>query len=289
MSINKSLLLCVLFFTGICLLNAQPPLLKDPGLVSTYTGDTSFLINKRMKETHIFYLNKNQKPVAVHVIEAKLKRNRLALKTSTPFDKDTFAMQTVQQQIKQRKRPNEKVLAGINADFFNMQTGEPVSMSIHDGKTLKDTLITDRGFVGVKRNGKVIIGDARKYLQKKKRLTEVLGGAQLLVENGHILPQANSGFSTIRHPRTALGIVSKRKVIFVVVDGRQPEYSNGMPLHELAVLMKSLGARTAINLDGGGSSTLISADGHGDWKVRNKPSGGIQRNVANAWVLVAQH
>jgi exopolysaccharide biosynthesis protein len=60
-----------------------------------------------------------------------------------------------------------------------------------------------------------------------------------------------------------------------------------MPLDELARLMQILGARTAINLDGGGSSTLVSLDEKtGEWLLRNKPSGKQERAVANAWIVV---
>jgi len=160
-------------------------------------------------------------------------------------------------------------------------------MSIKEGKALRDTILSGRYFVGVKKNGKIIIGDSALYERKKNKLQEALGGFPLLVKNGHVIPQSSNKFSTTRHPRTALGIVNKRTVIFVVVDGRQPDYSNGMPLEELAILMKSLGARTALNLDGGGSSTLVSIEDNGDgWEVRNRPSGSRQRAVANAWIIV---
>ncbi len=58
-------------------------------------------------------------------------------------------------------------------------------------------------------------------------------------------------------PRTAVGVIDDNHLVFVVVDGRSPGYSEGVTLTELADIMISLGATTAYNLDGGGSSTMV--------------------------------
>ena len=57
-------------------------------------------------------------------------------------------------------------------------------------------------------------------------------------------------------PRTAVGVIDNNHLVFVVVDGRSPGYSAGVTLTGLAEIMQSLGAQTAYNLDGGGSSTM---------------------------------
>ncbi|WP_426226614.1 phosphodiester glycosidase family protein [Pseudarthrobacter sp. DSP2-3-2b1] len=57
-------------------------------------------------------------------------------------------------------------------------------------------------------------------------------------------------------PRTAVGIIDGNHLVFVVVDGRSPGYSAGVTMTGLAEIMQSLGASTAYNLDGGGSSTM---------------------------------
>ena len=57
-------------------------------------------------------------------------------------------------------------------------------------------------------------------------------------------------------PRTAIGVIDDNHLVFVVVDGRSPGYSEGVTLTELAEIMVGLGATTAYNLDGGGSSTM---------------------------------
>lgn len=82
------------------------------------------------------------------------------------------------------------------------------------------------------------------------------------------------------HPRTAVGVDrDKKQVLFVVVDGRK-KLTRGYTMVELAKLMRHLGAEDALNLDGGGSSTLITRK-NGRLGVRNVPSDGAQRSIAN--------
>ena len=77
-------------------------------------------------------------------------------------------------------------------------------------------------------------------------------------------------------PRTAVGVVDDDHLVFVVVDGRDPGYSAGVTLTELAEIVQSLGAETAYNLDGGGSSTMYF-----DGEVVNQPSQGEERGVSD--------
>jgi hypothetical protein len=88
------------------------------------------------------------------------------------------------------------------------------------------------------------------------------------------------------HPRTAIGYSQNGKFLYiVVVDGRQPFYSQGMTLAELADLMVKLGAQDAMNLDGGGSSTLVIRGADGEPRLLNSPIDqyipGRERPVAN--------
>lgn len=113
---------------------------------------------------------------------------------------------------------------------------------------------------------------------------EAVGGRYRLVKNG--VAQASS--ITGVNPRTAIGIKKDGKVFTVVVDGRISNYSVGLTLTELGKLMKDLGAQDAITFDGGGSTTLVTAEGGGvpNLSVVNKPSDGSQRAVANSLLFV---
>jgi exopolysaccharide biosynthesis protein len=78
-------------------------------------------------------------------------------------------------------------------------------------------------------------------------------------------------------PRTAVGVIDANHLVFVVVDGRSPGYSEGVTLPELADIFQDLGATTAYNIDGGGSSTLYF-----DGEVVNHPLGkGEERGTSD--------
>lgn len=104
-----------------------------------------------------------------------------------------------------------------------------------------------------------------------------IGGGPVLIQDGRVRQWKGE---QPRHPRTAIGF-NDDNYFLVVVDGRQKGLSVGMSLPELADLMKQLGCNQALNLDGGGSST-IWLDGH----IMNSPSDGWPRRIANGLVVV---
>jgi exopolysaccharide biosynthesis protein len=104
------------------------------------------------------------------------------------------------------------------------------------------------------------------------RAEDALGAGPLLLRNGRVeitaeREQMSESLSRLRHPRTAIGVTGDGRVLLVVVDGRQPAWSEGALLGELAELLRGLGAVDAINLDGGGSSTMVL-----NGRVINRPS-----------------
>ncbi len=108
-----------------------------------------------------------------------------------------------------------------------------------------------------------------------------IGGWGILVKDGEKNTNIVSVDPNFRHPRTALGIKSDGSVFLVAVDGRQPEYSDGINLYDLADLMISYGAVQAINLDGGGSTTAVIKSGQ-SFEVVNSPSDPNLRKVTNS-------
>lgn len=87
----------------------------------------------------------------------------------------------------------------------------------------------------------------------------VVGGGPRLLAGGRYVGGEGftDGFLHRRHPRTALARLADGRLLLVVVDGRQPYHSLGMTLPELAATLAALGATDALNLDGGGSTTLV--------------------------------
>ncbi|MEM9667035.1 MAG: phosphodiester glycosidase family protein [Bacteroidota bacterium] len=111
---------------------------------------------------------------------------------------------------------------------------------------------------------------------------DALSGGPVLLRDGrlHVTADAEVFFGTSIpdiHPRTAAGTTADGALILMVVDGRQPA-SRGVSLDELAQLMRAAGAVEAVNLDGGGSSTLVV-----DGLLINRPTGGtVEREVMSA-------
>jgi hypothetical protein len=123
----------------------------------------------------------------------------------------------------------------------------------------------------------------RLSLQAPAKPFNAVSGEALLVMGGRAIPDLND---LELHPRSAVGFSRNGRYLYlVVVDGRQPFYSQGMTLAELADLMISLGAQDAMNLDGGGSSTLVVQTRAGEPRILNSPIDnyipGRERPVAN--------
>jgi hypothetical protein len=111
---------------------------------------------------------------------------------------------------------------------------------------------------------------------------DAIGGMPVLVQDGQIVVPACSTSFCRRNPRTAIGWTAKGRILLVVVDGRRAKrWSAGASLGEMARIMRDLGAVQALNLDGGGSSTMVVQD-----EVVNRPSDGSERRVATAVVVL---
>ena len=118
---------------------------------------------------------------------------------------------------------------------------------------------------------------------------DIVGGAGLLIRDGRdvedwSVEQFNQGFAENRHPRTMIGTAPDGTIWLVTVDGRQPELSVGMSLVELRGLAHRLGLVNALNLDGGGSTTMWVRG-----EVVNKPSDATgPRKVSDALLVYGQ-
>lgn len=112
-------------------------------------------------------------------------------------------------------------------------------------------------------------------------LIEAVGGFPQLLRDGRPVLDEQTvarSFGDRRHPRTAIGWTTDRRLLLVVVDGRQPAWSDGMSLDELTWLFQRLGASDALNLDGGGSTAMVV-----NGAVVNRPSDREgERAVGNA-------
>ncbi len=120
-----------------------------------------------------------------------------------------------------------------------------------------------------------------------KHMKEAVSAGPWLLTNGQIVNNMeDEGFSKrwfvdFHHPRTAIGITGNGNLIMIVVDGRSA-LSGGISLSDLAKIMQQMGVVDAMNLDGGGSSTMVVQN-----EIVNLPSDGYSRPVSNALLVTA--
>ena len=155
-------------------------------------------------------------------------------------------------------------LAAVNAGFFDTKKGGSVTLLKVNGRLINrsnEKNVQDKSEI---LRGALIIGKGKKtrieaagpdsiYLSKKYQ--SVLLTGPLLLLNGEPVKLAKRAFNDNRHPRTCACVTNEGKVLLLTADGRTDQ-AFGLSLPELTDLMKSLGCRDAVNLDGGGSTTM---------------------------------
>ncbi|MFN8240364.1 MAG: phosphodiester glycosidase family protein [Bacteroidales bacterium] len=165
-------------------------------------------------------------------------------------------------------------LAAANAGFFNIKDGGSATYIKVDGRIVDSDTASKwkrspnmNGTLMIDREGRVHIGPSRtnQWYDSHPEFDDVLVTGCLLLLDGRPAKLPESSLVVTRHPRTCIGTSGSRKVIIVTIDGRTAE-SAGMNLPMLAGFMKFLKCNDAVNLDGGGSTTL--------W-IRNKPWDGV--------------
>ena len=175
---------------------------------------------------------------------------------------------------RQMKRISElareyKAVAAINGSYFNMRAGNSagflkVDKAVIDSTEAYEFDLRVTGAV-ITRKGKLHIVPWTRQIERgyKKKVGTVLASGPLMLLGGKYAnwSSCQEGFINTKHPRSAIAITDKGKVLLITVDGRSREHAIGMNIPELAHLIKVLGGRTALNLDGGGS-TMLYLDGN---------------------------
>ena len=160
----------------------------------------------------------------------------------------------------------EGASAAINAGYFNVRKLVPSTFVRVAGRTIAVTEEREsyrvNGVVTL-RGRKVRI---RPYASSDdarlaRRYRDALACGPLLLVGGREVPYVGrKGDFWGRHPRSLIGVTKRGDVVMVVVDGRFPKEAAGMTVGELAFVARQLGLHAALNLDGGGSSTLWCDD-----------------------------
>ena len=180
-------------------------------------------------------------------------------------------------------------VVAVNGAGFDMGTGEPSGLLVMHGEEYHG--INSNGFFGITKDGKAIIGTTAEYNSTYRgELAEGIAGfGTMLVKDGELwsgIPTTN--YYSDRASRTAVGITATGRVVFMVLDGRQEPWSCGGSMIEIAQIMKLAGCVTAINMDGGGSTTFVARKaGDEELSLVNRPSDGVQRSVSTSMMMVS--
>ena len=148
-------------------------------------------------------------------------------------------------------------ILAINGDYYGVQESGYV---LKNGVLYRDTPVSGKEDLAIFADGSFRIiteGETSAQSLLEEGAVQILSFGPALIENGAVAVTQNQevGKAKASNPRTAIGILGENHYVFVVSDGRTSA-SQGLSLYQLAEFMESLGAETAYNLDGGGSSTL---------------------------------
>ena len=169
---------------------------------------------------------------------------------------------------------DNQALASINGSFYNMQKGNSVCY-LRLGKEVVDTTTTREFKLRVtgavythKKKLRIIPWSRETEAKYKKKKGNVLASGPLLMDDGHTCSweMCDSSFVATKHPRSAIFTTKDKKTVLITVDGRSKGNAIGVSIPELAHLIRILGGVDALNLDGGGSTTL--------W-MKNAPDNGV--------------
>ena len=164
-------------------------------------------------------------------------------------------------------------VVGVNADFYNMTTGAPGGALVMEGVEYHG--VASENFFAILKDGTAMIGSPSDYAAYQDQIQEAVGGSVYLVKDGKSVVDSSADYYNSRHSRTCVGITAEGKVVLMVLDGRQEPFSAGGSAEELAQIMLDAGCVTAINLDGGGSTTFVAKqEGSDTLTVVNRPSDG---------------
>ena len=163
-----------------------------------------------------------------------------------------------------RMASEQGAIAAINGSYFDMKRGNSVCFLKVDRQVVDTTTLGEfarrvTGAVSI-RKGKMKIISWNRQIEKqyKGKKGIVLASWPLMLKAGRYYDWSlcEKDFIRTKHPRSAVALTKDGKILFITVDGRFPKYAGGVSIPELVHLIRILGGKDAINLDGGGSTTL---------------------------------
>ena len=238
-------------------------------VVTSTTSETEPVITDTSYSDDNIQLTISEKTISdtnVYIVDIKVSDPRY-LKTA--LANNTYG-RNITEKTSEMAKNNEAILA-INGDYYGFRSTGYV---IRNGVLYRDTAgDSDQQDLVIDSEGDFSIIKESEITAKSlvdNGAQQVLSFGPSLVEDSQITVSENSevGQSMTSNPRTAIGQIDDNHYVIIVSEGRTSE-SVGLSLYQLAQTFKSLGATTAYNLDGGGSSTLYF-----NGKVINQTVGG---------------
>ncbi|MBZ0289709.1 MAG: phosphodiester glycosidase family protein [Anaerolineae bacterium] len=218
--------------------------------------------------TYSRLIRSEPRPLVIHVVRVGLDAPGIGFLVTPPDNVDgyQYRARTVSQFL-----DDFDVQVAINADGFEpwWEYG-PFNYYPHDGDgTNAVGLTVSQGRVvkdGTPEHASLFISEDNRvsFTPPAENFYNVVSAMHTLMVDGVYLNNVTNAYMHDLHPRTAVALSQdERTFIIVVVDGRQPNYSEGVSLPELAAIVAEQGGYTALNMDGGGSSALVmqGADG----------------------------
>lgn len=154
-------------------------------------------------------------------------------------------------------------IAAINAGYFNMKTLYPQTFvkddGVVEGHTTPDELFRVDGAVGIKGGHKAIFEfcDTTSYENVFAKCDEALACGPMLMKDGKVLSGwSRESFFIGHHPRSIVGVSKDGWIYYIIIDGRFHGLGEGASIPECAEICRLLGLHDALNLDGGGSTSL---------------------------------
>lgn len=227
------------------------------------------------KSVHLNSLELFNSNQSINLIETKLSNKRLLFGIASA-DSLTKQDKTKGKLTKtSRIAKDNDALVAVNGGFFDVKNGGSVDFVKIEGKTLDTTRVKNafhsQAAVTIHQNQiNIVKGNGSANWELALSADNVLLSGPLLILDNQNLHLPKNAFNDNRHPRTCICITNDSKLLLITVDGRSNQ-AYGMNLNELTFLARQLNCRNAINLDGGGSTTMYVAGQSFDGVV-NYPS-----------------
>ena len=246
--------------------NQMTPMIQSIKDKTTYLKvfqmDTTQTISPGVEYLHARFINREDVPVSIHIMELDISNPKLTMQALTPYNENMFAVQNLPEMVKFNQKTAEgKLLAAINGDAVT--SGEPTGSFVKFGKVLKTNTSRTRPYIGVKKGSDVIqffnSPDVAKYPTTAINLAEIkhlIGGSYFLLYNGDDVSTSSSGAA-----RIAVGInQASTKLYLMAADGVIANFSAGVALNDLRDMMRAIGCYTAMQPTSGNLTAMTVLD-----------------------------